>query len=364
MQRTRAERLIENAQGMDAVIIMNDGEPFLDSTFWYLCEQPGGVFENCLAIVHGDGSLDVLVSSLEEESAKEGTGNVHIFSNGKERDELLRDALKGCRKVGFNTHRATHAMVSYVQRTAGGIEVVDAAEAISRTVAVKDPKEIEATRQACRISSAVAKELPGYLSEGVSEKEVAARMDNRMRELGGGGNAFDTISAFGPYSAQPHHMPSDYRLRKGDTALFDFGTRYDRYCSDMTRTLFLGRPPEILERAYGVVREAQLAGIAEYHDGAMAKDADLAARKVIDDSEFKGTFIHSFGHGIGMDVHQAIAVSPRSENVLHAGNIVSAEPGIYIPGVGGIRIEDTVLITEDGCEILTDFDHSLTIVRS
>lgn len=130
----------------------------------------------------------------------------------------------------------------------------------------------------------------------------------------------------------------------------------------MTRTLFLGKPPEILERAYEVVREAQQAGIDAYRAGAMAKDADLAARKIIDASEFKGKFIHSFGHGIGMDVHQPIYVSPRSEQVLSAGNIVSAEPGIYIPGVGGIRIEDTVLITEDGCERLTDFPHELTVV--
>ena len=362
--QTRAERLIGNADGMDAIVIMNDGEPFLDSTFWYLCEQPGGVFESSFAVVRGDGTLDVIVSVLEEESAKEGVGNVCVFHNAKEREDFLKESLKGCKKVGFNTHSSTYAMVSYVKRVVEGIEPVDAGQAIDRTVSIKDDKEIEATKKACRISSTVAKELPDYLSEGVSEKEVAARMDNRMRELGGTGNAFDTIAAFGPYSAQPHHMPCDYRLKKGDTALFDFGTKFDRYCSDMTRTVFLGEPPAILRRAYEVVKEAQLAGIAEYHDGANAKDADLAARKIIDDSEFKGTFIHSFGHGIGMDVHQAISVSPKSEQILHAGNIVSAEPGIYIPGVGGIRIEDTVLITKNGCEILTDFDHSFTIVRS
>ena len=359
---TRAERLISNAEGMDAVVIMNDGEPFLDSTFWYLSEQPGGCFESSFAIVRGDGSLDVIVSPLEEESAKDGVGNICVYHNREERDGFIRDALKGCKKVGFNTHSSTFAMVEFVKRVVGDIEVVDAGNAIDLTVSVKDEKEIEATRKACKISSKVAKEIPDYLSEGVSEKEVAARMDNRMRELGGTGNAFDTIAAFGPYSAQPHHMPSDYKLKKGDTALFDFGTKYDRYCSDMTRTVFLGRTPEILERAYEVVKEAQLAGIAEYRDGANANAADLAARKIIDESEFKGTFIHSFGHGIGQDVHQAISVSPKSEQVLHAGNIVSAEPGIYISGVGGIRIEDTVLITKDGCEILTDFDHSFTIV--
>jgi len=362
MPKTRAERLIANAEGMDAVVIMNDGEPFLDSTFWYLSEQPGGCFESSFMIVRGDGSLDVIVSPLEEESARDGVGNVCVYHNKDERENFIKESLKGCKKVGFNTHACTYAMVEYVKKLVEGIEAVDAGTAIDNTVSIKDAKEIESTKKACKISSQVAKEMPDYLSEGVSEKEVAARMDNRMRELGGTGNAFDTIAAFGAYSSQPHHMPCEYRLKKGDTALFDFGTKFDRYCSDMTRTVFLGKPADVLERAYEVVKEAQLAGIAEYHDGAKANAADLAARKIIDESEFKGTFIHAFGHGIGMDVHQAISISPRSEQVLHEGNIVSAEPGIYIPGVGGIRIEDTVLVTKKGCEILTDFDHSFTIV--
>jgi Xaa-Pro dipeptidase len=130
----------------------------------------------------------------------------------------------------------------------------------------------------------------------------------------------------------------------------------------MTRTVFFTKPPAILERAYEVVLEAQTAGIAKYLDGMPAREADLAAREVIDRSEFKGKFIHSFGHGIGMEVHQGISVSPRSEYTLKEGNIVSAEPGIYIPGVGGIRIEDTCLITKDGCERLTDFDRNFTMI--
>lgn len=361
MQRSRAERLLENAEGMDAVVIANDGEPFLDSTFWYLTEQRSGTFEGSFAIA-GPNGLDVIVSILEEEGAREGKGNIHVYHDRKERDQFIRDALKGCTRVGFNVNCVTYAAAEYVRKTAE-VEIVNASDAIGSTVSVKDEKEIEATRRACAISSQVAGEIPDMLSEGVSEKEVAARMDSRMRELGGTGNAFDTIAAFGPWSSQPHHMPCDYRLASGDAALFDFGTKYDRYCSDMTRTVFLGRPPEIMERAYELVLEAQQAGIAEYRAGAEARAADLAARKVIDDSEFKGRFIHSFGHGIGQDVHQHLSVSPRSEHVLQAGNVVSAEPGVYIPGVGGIRIEDTVLITESGCEVLTSFDHSFTVVR-
>ncbi len=359
---SRSERLMSNSDGLDAVVIANDGEPFLDSTFWYLTEQTSGTFEGSLAIAKRDGSLDVIVSVLEAESAESGAGNVLVYHDREEKNRFIRESLSGCRNVGFNIHSVSYAAVEYVKKTAEGITVSDAGKAIEDTVSVKDEKEIAATREACRISSVVAGEIPDYLSEGVSEKEIAAKMDNRMRELGGTGNAFDTIAAFGPYSSQPHHMPCGYRLKKGDTALFDFGSKYDRYCSDMTRTVFLGKPPEILERAYEIVRKAQEAGISEYRSGAKACDADLAARKIIDDSEFKGKFIHSFGHGIGMDIHQGISVSPASPQILRAGNIVSAEPGIYIPGIGGIRIEDTCLITEEGCEILTSFDHSFTVV--
>lgn len=344
------------------MVIANGGEPFLDSAFWYLTEQSSGTFEGSFAIAGPGGRLDVIVSILEEEGAHAGRGDVHVYHDREELDGFLRDALRGCRKVGFNVNSVSYAAVERVRKAVDGIEVVNASNAIGDTVSVKDEREIAATREACRISSIVAGEIPDMLSEGVTERQVAARMDNRMRDLGGSGNAFDTIAAFGPWSSQPHHMPGDYALRNGDAALFDFGTKYDRYCSDMTRTVFLGRPTEVLERAYEVVLEAQRAGIEAYRAGAKACEPDLAARRVIDGSEFKGRFIHSFGHGIGMDVHQHISVSPRSEQVLRAGNVVSAEPGVYIPGVGGIRIEDTILVTEDGCEVLTSFDHSLTVV--
>ena len=362
MEKTRAERLIANAKEVDAVVILNGGSPFLDSTFWYLTELTGGSFEGSLAVVGKGGSLDIIVSALEAETAMSGKGEVHVYHTREERDNYLKEALKGADKVGFNVHSASYSMVEYVKRTIKGIKVADASAAVSLTASVKDSREIELMRKACRISSQVAKEIPDMLSEGITEKEMAFRMDVRMRELGGTGNAFDTISAFGANSSKPHHAPTDYGLRIGDAALFDFGTKYDGYCSDMTRTVFLSKPPDILERAYGLVLEAQTAGIEKYMDGAPAKDADLAAREVIDGSEFKGKFIHSFGHGIGMDVHQDISVSPRSEHILKEGNVVSAEPGIYIPGLGGIRIEDTCLITKNGCERLTDFDRRITFV--
>ncbi|MDR1690432.1 MAG: M24 family metallopeptidase, partial [Candidatus Methanoplasma sp.] len=213
MERSRAERMMSNSEGLDAIVILNDGGPFLDSTFWYLTEQAGGAFESSIAVVGKDGKLDVIVSVLEEETAASGKGDIHVYHSREERDDMIREALKGSKEVGFNTHNATYSMVEYIKKTVKGIKVKDASSAISSTVSVKDAKEIEATRKACKISSQVAREIPDMLSEGVSEKEIAFRMDIRMKELGGSGNAFDTISAFGANSSKPHHSPTDYKLK-------------------------------------------------------------------------------------------------------------------------------------------------------
>jgi len=362
MQISRAERLFSNSEDMDAIVILNGEEPFLDSTFWYVTEQSSGTFEGAIAIITKDGKLHVVTSVLEEESANMGRGEIHVYHTKDEYDGHVKSILKDSKKIGVNVHSAIYSTVQYLKGLRDDIEIKDATSAIAKTVSVKDKKEIMATEKACEITSKVADELPAMVREDVTEREVAAMMDNRMRTLGGTGNAFETIVAFGKNSAMPHHTPDQYRLKKGEVALFDFGSKYDRYCADLTRTIFFGDPGETLKRAYDLVLKAQNAGLEQIHAGANAKDVDLAARKVIDDSEFKGRFIHSFGHGIGMDIHQSIFVSPRSEQILREGNIISAEPGIYISGLGGIRIEDTVLVTKNGYRKLTDYDHDLTVV--
>jgi len=184
-----------------------------------------------------------------------------------------------------------------------------------------------------------------------------------MRSLGADGNAFETIAAFGRNSAEPHYRPGGRKLRKGDVALFDFGCKCDMYCSDLTRAVFFGEPDEKLKRAYETVAEAKAAGMALMADGVPVKKVDRAARKIIDRSEFKDLFTHSFGHGIGMNAHEAVTVSKLSDDILKENMVVTAEPGVYIPRLGGIRIEDTVLVKKDGCEPLTKFDQRVTVIR-
>ena len=357
----RAKRLIDEA-GTDAVVIMNGGTPFVDPVFWYVTEQRSGSFEGTIAVISKDGTLDVIVNRLEELSAKRGKGTIHVWEKREERDALLRDLLKDCKKVGVNAGSVTYAGARYLRKTAK-VKMTDVSKAIRSTISVKDDSEIRSIRYACRTASKVAEQIPEFLTEGMTEKEAAAEIDNRMRILGAEGNAFETIAAFGKNSAEPHYRPGGRKLKKGDVALFDFGCKYEMYCSDLTRTVFFGEPDERLRRAYETVQKAKAAGMGAMTDGAPAKKADMAARKIIDSSEFKGMFIHSFGHGIGMNVHEATSVSHLSKDILKENMVVSAEPGIYIPGVGGIRIEDTVIIKKDGCEPLTKFDQRLTVVR-
>jgi Xaa-Pro dipeptidase len=358
---SRAHRIAAGCKDVDAVIIYNGTSPFLDSVFWYVTEQTSGTFEGSMAIISKDGSLNVLTGTLEETTARTGAGNVNVYETREERDSILKEILKGCARIGISGRSVSYNFSEYVKKITEA-ELADVSAEIGNVIAIKDKKEISDIRKACAISSKTASKIPEMLYRGITEKEAAWLIDSDMRMNGGSGNAFETISAFGAHSAEPHHRPSGRKLKRGDTALFDFGSKYGMYSSDMTRTVFFGEPDDILKKAYKVVQNAKAAGMAEMRDGAPAKNADAAARKIIDDSDFKGKFIHSFGHGIGMNVHEGPSVSYRSEDILKEGMIVSAEPGIYIPGVGGIRIEDTVLITKDGAEPLTRFDQSYTVI--
>jgi Xaa-Pro dipeptidase len=358
---SRAKRISSNCGDADAVVISNATSPFLDPVFWYVTEQTSGTFEGSFAIISKDGSLDVVTGSLEETTARTGLGNVHVYETREDRDAIFSKILKGCRRIGICGRSVTYNISEYLRKVTGA-ELTDVSAKVADVISVKDRKEVSEIRKACAISSRTASMIPEFLKEGMTEKEAAWLIDSHMRNSGGSGNAFETIAAFGPNSAEPHHRPSGYALKKGDTALFDFGTKYGMYCSDLTRTVFSGSPAKVLEKAYGVVLKAKEAGMDEMRAGAPAKNADIAARAVIDASEFKGRFIHSFGHGIGMNVHEGPSVYGRSEDILKEGMVVSAEPGIYLPGIGGIRIEDTVLITKDGAEALTEFDEGLTVI--
>jgi Xaa-Pro dipeptidase len=185
------------------------------------------------------------------------------------------------------------------------------------------------------------------------ENEAAAEVNYSMMKLGSAGTSFETNASFGPATAEPHYVPESRKLKKGHLALFDYGAVYQRYVSDITRTFVCSSPSPRQKRMYEVVLEAQLTAIDAIRSGARGKKVDRAAREVIDRSEFKGRFIHGTGHGIGLSVHDPGSISSRRDMVLEEGMVMTVEPGVYVKGEGGVRIEDDVLVTKSGCKILT-----------
>jgi Xaa-Pro dipeptidase len=224
---------------------------------------------------------------------------------------------------------------------------------------VKDVEEIELMRKAAELTSEGIRVAGETLAAGIREYEVAAEIEYAMRKQGSQGTAFDTIVASGAYSAFPHGGCSDRKIQKGDLVVVDVGATYKSYRSDMTRTFVAGKPSEKQKKLYQTVKTAQDKAFEAVKPNAKAADVDGVARKVITDAGYGDYFVHGLGHGVGLEVHEPPTLSPDSKDVLAEGNVVTVEPGIYLVGYGGIRIEDTVLVQRNDAEKLTKGPYAL-----
>ena len=263
--------------------------------------------------------------------------------------------------IGIEAHVLTVA--GWEQLREGGVETVSRTGLVERLRAIKDPSEIEAMREAAAISDRVFAALAEEQFTGRTELEVAWRVRELFHEHGSSELAFDTIVAGAENGASPHADVRDVRIPANTLVTVDAGCRVDGYASDCTRTFATGDLPEELARAYEVCLEAQLAALEAYGPGVSGRDADAAARDVISAAGWGEQFGHGLGHGIGLEVHEAPAARAESTDTLEAGNVVSCEPGIYLTGLGGVRIEDMVLVTDAGSERLTQLGKELTTVR-
>jgi Xaa-Pro aminopeptidase/Xaa-Pro dipeptidase len=234
-----------------------------------------------------------------------------------------------------------------------GRPVVPAPPLVEALREVKDDTEIASMAEAARLGSETLDELLGSLRPGVTEREVAIDLELCMRRRGAEAVAFDSIVAFGEQSAEPHHHPGDRELRRGDLIKLDFGARVDGYCSDMTRTVVLGPASERQREVYDLVREAQAAGLAALRPGVSGGAIDRACREVIGRAGLGDAFSHPTGHGVGLEVHEAPRVRVGSNGRISTGTPVTVEPGVYLPGFGGVRIEDLAVVRPDGHEVLT-----------
>ena len=229
---------------------------------------------------------------------------------------------------------------------------------------IKDSVEIDRIKKACAIADKCYKHILKFVKVGMKEIEVRNEMLRYMLELGATKESFDIIVASGKRGAMPHGVASNKRIKNGDFVTLDFGCIKDFYCSDITRTFVVGKPSKEMLEIYNVVLEAQLRGVESVKPGIKASEVDAVCRDYIEEMGYGDYFTHSTGHGLGILVHDSLAISPRSETILKEGMVFTVEPGIYIEGLGGIRIEDDVVVTKDGCEILTKSSKKLYKVNN
>lgn len=361
--RQRVLRIFEHVpDGIDTIVIINGVEPNLDFALFYVTGADSGLFEDCAVVLRRDGSAELLTSALEETSARGTKVKFKVFGKSVERDEMLQKALAGERKLGISGWGLSYRAFMDMKKITKA-EIVDVSAAIEAARSIKDRDEIERMRHACRIGSEVGGELPDIIRPGMTEYEAAAEVGYRMQRKGASAPSFATNASFGANSAEPHHNPDDTKLRKGDIVLFDFGAQYRRYGSDITRTFFFGKASKKQRQMYEIVLQAQLAAIDGIHPGMTGAEADALARNVIDASPYRGLFMHSLGHSLGLAVHDGGRMAPNSDLVLRENMILTVEPGVYVRGEGGVRIEDDVLITSKGCEVLTHCPKELMVVR-
>ena len=228
--------------------------------------------------------------------------------------------------------------------------------------AAKDEDELEAMKKAQKITDDTFEAILGYIRPGMTEREVAARLVYEMLRRGAEKVSFDPIVAAGPNGSRPHAIPGDRIIERGMFVTMDFGCKVEGYCSDMTRTVCVGEPDEEMRRVYETVLAAQQAGISAARAGVTGQEIDAAARRVIEAAGYGEYFSHSFGHSLGIDIHESPNASPREQREMPVGAVISAEPGIYIPGRCGVRIEDVLILREGGCEDITRSPKNLMIL--
>lgn len=258
------------------------------------------------------------------------------------------------RRIGFepawvNVEQHDYLLKSLPKK----ISLVASGGLIEDLRAVKSPQEIASIRRSVNVNSEAFRRTMRGVRSGHSEQQIAAELEYQMRVLGAEKASFETIVAAGARSALPHAQPTEHRLQPNELLLIDMGATVDGYTSDMTRVVYLGEAPKKLREMYKAVLEAQLAGIQAVRPGVTAARVDQAARDVLKAHQLEKTFIHSTGHGLGLEIHEAPKVAKKEKIRLKAGMVITIEPGAYIEGFAGVRIEDTVLVTENGCEVLT-----------
>ena len=293
------------------------------------------------------------VQAAQQMDAVGVVGDVVVGATGGVCLDLVAQACAACKQVAFEAAHVTyHQHTQY--RSVIAAELVPTTGIVEAERRVKDDAEIDAMARACRIADQALAEVAPLLGDGLTEAQVRNRLELRMRELGASGPSYDTIVATGPRNAAlPHHRPTDTVIEHGHTVIIDVGALVDGYHSDMTRTFVVGEPTPLQDELYQLVLTAQQAGVAAVRPGMSVKELDGVCRGIIDEAGYGDWFTHGTGHGVGLLIHEDPFVNRAGDAILQVGDVVTVEPGVYREGFGGVRVEDLVVVTSDGCRVLT-----------
>jgi len=275
------------------------------------------------------------------------------ISNTEQR-EIVRRAAAGVARIGLEAEDVSWAHQQRLDRDwFPDSTLVATTDLVDELRLVKDDGELARIEAAALVADHALAHVRPLLADGVTEQDFALELDMTIRRLGAAGNSFETIVASGPNGAKPHARPSPRIIAAGDLVVIDFGALVDGYCSDMTRTVMVGEPTPDQQRMLDVVAASQRAGVDAVRAGVAVRDVDAACRAVIDEAGWGDAFLHATGHGVGLEIHERPRVAATGDATLAAGHVVTVEPGVYLPEHGGVRIEDTVVVTGDGCRPLT-----------
>ncbi len=287
--------------------------------------------------------------------AGEQAAGFEIVEHGQAQNEAVAEKLKewGVSRLLFEDQRVTYAEHAQLSQALAPVELVPAGGIVEELRVVKEADELAVMQEAAEIADRTFEHILNFIKPGVTELSIAAEMEHFMRKLGASGPSFDTIVASGERSAMPHGVAGDRVIGEGEFVTLDFGAYYNGYCSDLTRTVFVGRPTDRHREIYSIVLEAQQYALDRLKPGMTGREGDALTRDIIARYGYGDHFGHGTGHGLGMEIHEAPRLSLTSDIVLSPGMVVTVEPGIYLPGFGGVRIEDDVVIAETGIQILT-----------
>lgn len=347
----KVQKILETLE-LDAVLLSNGNNMFYVSGF---AGETGYVYISAKR----HAIITDFRYTIQAEMEAEGYEVITIGNGGYE--EAINDMLKAeqVNRLGFEAEDMLYATFHKLKKNLVVDELVPLGDEITCLRRIKTPQELEYIKRAEAIGDQVFGEILGFIKPGMTELEIAARIEYMLKVYGAQKSSFPAIVASGINSSMPHAIPSQKKIENGDFLTMDFGCVYEGYCSDMTRTIVIGKASEKQREVYNTVLKAQLAVLDFIKAGYTGKEVDKIARDIIYSAGYEGCFGHGLGHSVGLFIHESPRLSPSEDEVILAGMTETVEPGIYIKGFGGVRIEDLVVVTETGCENFTHSEKNL-----